>query len=77
MKKRTYSLFVKEGTKWTRISSAALPLDAARRMFQGMLLHGSTTGKNVRLRPAEDDWAHADEHRANRYRVFPELKKEN
>jgi hypothetical protein len=69
MKKRTYSLFVREGTKWTRISSAALPLDAARRMFQGMLLHGSTTGKNVRLRPAENvSWAQADEHRANRYR---------
>ncbi len=68
---RTYSVFVKEGKKWARITPLALRLESARRLFQGILLHGSMNGLNVALRPATEDYANEVAYVENKRRLFP------
>lgn len=74
MKLRTYSVFVKENESWTRITPLALFLPKARQTFQGALISGSMRGMNIQLRPADEDFNKADEYRANKTRLFGEVK---
>ena len=72
---KTYSLFAKEGKKWTRLTPLALGREHATRLFQDALLGGTMNGFNMALRPAEDDFAHEAEYKANMTRVFaPKVK---
>lgn len=67
---RPYSVFVKEGKKWTRVTPLALPLNSARRFFQGILLEGACNGLNMALRPAEEDYANQGVYLADKKRLF-------
>lgn len=67
---RTYSLFCKEGKKWTRLTPLALKRNDATRLFQDMLLGGTMNGFEMALRPAADDFANQVEYKANMERVF-------
>ncbi len=69
--RRKYSLFVKEGKHWVRITPLATSLDGGRRLFQGILIGGAMRGLNVGLRPAEDDFEHEAEFKVNMERFFP------
>lgn len=56
---RNYSLFEKLEGKWQRMTSIAMPKQAAVRFFQNQLLSGSMQGRNMALRPvpkAPDAW---------------------
>ena len=67
---RTYSLFVKEGARWTRITPLAMSLQSARQLFQGYLLGGSLSGYAMALRPASEDFANQAKYDADRDRIF-------
>ena len=75
MQTRTYSMFIKENKKWTRITPLALKLDSARRLFQGTLLDVSMAGLAIELRPAADDYEHKEQYDANKERLMPWTKK--
>lgn len=53
--KRMYSVFMKEGKNWTRLSNFSYPLATARRIYQDMLLSGSIVGLNMSLRVVTSD----------------------
>lgn len=71
---RKYSLFVKEGKNWTRLTPLALTLPGARRFFQGVLLDGTMNGLNMALRPAGEDHANEAAHKVSMERLFPKPK---
>jgi len=50
---RKYSLFAKIEGKWVRLSTIAIGLQHARRVFQGALLSGSFLGFEMGLRPVK------------------------
>lgn len=52
---KPYSLFLKHGRSWKRISPVALTLGSARQLFQNALIAGSTVGVLISLRPAAPD----------------------
>jgi len=71
--RRLYSLFVKENGTWFRLSSAQLPLDSARRIFQNSLLAGTFNGKEMGLRPVKDEpvsYQAQMEYENNRSKMF-------
>jgi hypothetical protein len=64
--KRKYSLFVKRGKRYQRLSPFALYKASAISLFQSALLNGSMLGHAMYLRPvAGDDMENADQYRQN------------
>lgn len=51
---RLYSVFVRKGKGWERVSAAALRLDDARKAFQPIILGLALGGQEVQLRPVSD-----------------------
>jgi len=51
---KLYSLFQREGKRYTRVSSLALPKQNAVRVFQTRLLDGAFSGVPLSLRPVND-----------------------
>jgi hypothetical protein len=72
MNTRTYSLFVKENGKYTRISPIACSLHSARSLFRGEMLPGTMRGYNMALRIASDDFTNSAKYKADRDRIFLE-----
>jgi hypothetical protein len=66
----TYSVFVKEGSRYTRVTALALSLASARRLFQGILLDGAMMGLHTALRPAREDFDNSEVYDNNRRRLF-------
>ena len=60
MNPRRYSLFVKDGKHYHRLSSIALQKASAVKVFQNALLAGSFTGYSMYLRPVKDDYSIID-----------------
>lgn len=72
--RRMYSLFVKEGKNWIRLSPLSMELNSARRLFQGALLGGSLRGLHMGLRPVDGDLTDDVAREAcwnNREKYFP------
>lgn len=55
MKKRNYSLFVKDDKKWVRLTALSFTKDKACRIFQNALLGGTFKGLEMGLRPVDGD----------------------
>lgn len=68
---RKYSLFVRDGKSWVRLSGLGLPINSARNIFQNALLGGSARGLNMRLRQVDgDDLESEVDYKALREKYF-------